>query len=303
MKAHQYLQPAALVVLICLMAGCASLSEGISSVTGGKISAGDAESAVKVGKALRNSFKDITESEEYYIGRAVAALIISRYPVYQNKSVTSYVNKIGNAVAVYSGRPEIYAGYHFLVLDTEEVNAVSAPGGFIFISKGLLKRCRNEEMLANILAHEVGHVAAKHGLKSIRKSRLIDAFKVMGTEAVRKYGSQELAELTAIFEDVLSDIVEKLIERGYDRKYEYEADKLGLETAAGTGYDPRGMADFLQTMVDDAAGQSNKGWFRTHPSASDRLSRVNKKIKGIKSLPAEQKVRTSRYSAVMKSVR
>ncbi len=80
-------------------------------------------------------------------------------------------------------RPEIFAGYHFLVLDTDEVNAMAAPGGFIFVTKGLVKRCGDEETMAAILAHEIGHVAERHGLQSIKKSRLIDAFKVIGSEA------------------------------------------------------------------------------------------------------------------------
>jgi len=295
-------------VWLCVLAGlivfsmsCATLEQGIDAVSG--VDASDVEDAVKITQAVRKSFAEITEGEEYYIGRAVAALILSRYPVYDNKAVTTYINRVGQAVAIHSERPEIYAGYHFLVLNTDEVNALAAPGGFIFITKGLLKRCRNEEMIANILSHEVGHVAAKHGLQSIKKSRLVDAFSVIGETAARRFGPEEVAELTSLFEEALSDIAEKLIERGYDRKYEYEADKLGVKGSAITGYDPNGMAAFLQTMVDDSAGQADKGWFKTHPSAKDRLGKVTKQIKGIKPLPSEQKVRTGRFQQAMKSLK
>jgi predicted Zn-dependent protease len=286
--------------LILFSVSCATLEKGMDAVSG--IDSSDVEDAVKVTQAVRKSFAEITEGEEYYIGRAVAALVLSRYPVYENKSLTTYINRVGQAVVIHSERPEIYAGYHFLVLDTDEVNALSAPGGFVFITKGLLKRCRNEEMLANILSHEVGHVAAKHGLQSIKKSRLVDAFSVIGETAARRFGPEEVAELASLFEEALGDIVEKLIERGYDRKYEYEADKLGVEGAAHTGYDPNGMAAFLQTMVDDSAGQEGRGWFRTHPSAKDRLGKVTKQIKGIKPLPGEQTERTSRFQQAMKSL-
>jgi predicted Zn-dependent protease len=200
-------------------------------------------------------------------------------------------------VAVYSGRPEIYAGYHFLVLDSPEVNALAAPGGFIFITKGLLDKCRNEEMLGCVLAHEVGHVEAKHGLKSIKKSRLIDAFKIMGQEAARKYGSRELAELTAVFENVLGDIAESLIERGYDRKYEYEADKLGVEIALRTGYDPQGMTSFLQTLADQGEG-TGKGWFQTHPSASDRIERLEKSVSGYDAGTSGPEIRSGRFNRI-----
>lgn len=289
-----------LFVGVLLLVSCETVQKGISSVSGGS---DDVQSVAKVGKALRNSFKDITEEEEYYIGRAVSALIFSRYSTYNNNALTTYVNRIGNAVAAYSDRPETYAGYHFIILNTDELNALAAPGGFIFITKGLIKRCKNEEMLGSILAHEVGHVAAKHGLQSIKKSRLIDAFKIMGQEATKRYGSQELAQLTTIFENVLGDIAESLIERGYDRKYEYEADKLGAQFAARTGYSPQGLLDFLQTMVDEAGKSEGKGWFKTHPSASDRMKRVKKEIGKIKALPGIQSVRTSRFQAAVRSLK
>jgi predicted Zn-dependent protease len=288
-------------LLILGLLGCATLEEQIDAISPVKVS--DAEAAVKVGKTLRDSFADINEEEEYYIGRAVSALILSKYPVYNDKSLTQYISTVGQAVVVHSDRPEIYAGYHFLILDTNEVNALSAPGGFIFITKGLLQRCKDEEMIAAILAHEVGHVAAKHGLQSIKKSRLVDAFAIIGKEATQRYGSQELVQLTSIFEDVLSDIVEKLIERGYDRKYEYEADKSGVKVSANTGYNPNGLLDFLQTMVDDSAGQSGNGWFKTHPSAKDRMDRVQKQIQGLKPVPEVQSVRTSRFKGAIRSLK
>jgi len=291
------------VVLTVFLASCATVQEHIGTLTGGKISTQDAEAITKTTKALRNSFADITEEEEYYIGRAVSALILSQYPVYKNDALTRYVNVVGNAVAVHSDRPETYAGYHFLILDTEEVNALAAPGGFIFITKGLLKRCRDEEMLGCILAHEIGHVSAKHGLRSIKKSRLIDAFKIIGEEAAQRYAPERLAQLTSIFEDALGDIAENLIERGYDRKYEYEADKLSVLFAARIRYNANGLMDFLDTMVDDASTESEKGWFKTHPSAKDRIGRVKKEVASLAPLPPKEIVRTTRFERAMKTLR
>lgn len=293
MKKHRLLYTGILAA-VCLLAACAELQEQIGSI---KITESDRQALQRTGQALRNSFSDITEEEEYYIGRAVAAMILSRYPVYQNQELTEYVNRIGSAVAAYSTRPEIYAGYHFLVLDSDEVNAMAAPGGFVFITRGLLERCRNEEMLGCVLAHEVGHVAAKHGLKSIKKSRLIDAFRIMGQEAAKKYGPEELSELTAVFENVLGDIAESLIERGYDRKYEYEADQLGVEVGARTGYNPQGMIAFLETMVEPEAGAA-KGWFDTHPSASDRIGRLEKTVSQLDAGSGGEESRADRFARI-----
>lgn len=292
------------LVLAAALTTCAVVEKGVDMLPAtGKVSEKDKEAIVKTTKAIRSSFADITEEEEYFIGRTVAALILSRYPVYDNKAVTSYVNHVGNAVVVYSERPEIYAGYHFLVLDSGEVNALSAPGGFIFITKALLERCKDEEMLSCILSHEVVHVSAKHGLQSIKKSRLVDAFKIIGQEAADRYAPERLAQLTDIFEDVLGDIVENLIERGYDRKYEYEADKLGVQTAVRTGYTPQGLTGFLQTMVDDAYKAGLKGWFQTHPSAADRMERVKKEIAGMSSVPSTEAARTQRFQNAMKALK
>ncbi|MFC2169412.1 M48 family metalloprotease [Acidobacteriota bacterium] len=291
-------------VLAVFLTNCAVVQKGADILGAtGQISESDRQAIKRTSEAVRKSFSDITEEEEYYIGRAVAALILARYPVYKNTNLTRYINTLGNSVAMYSDRPEIYAGYHFLILDSDEVNALAAPSGLVFVTKGLLKRCKDEEMLASILAHEIGHVAAKHGLRSIKKSRLIDAFTIIGQEAVKKYGSEELGKLTNIFEGVLGDIAEKLIENGYDRKFEYGADGFSLEYASETGYNPHGLVDFLQTMADDSAEKTRKGWFKTHPSAEDRIKRARLRIADFKMLPKKELVRTQRFKQAIKSLK
>jgi beta-barrel assembly-enhancing protease len=257
------------------------------------------ETVEKTAKIVRNTFADISEEEEYYIGRSVAALILSSYAPLSNSALDQYVNTLGQAVALSSGRPEVFAGYHFLVLDTNEVNALAAPGGMIFLTRGLIKRCPDEEALASILAHEIGHVAARHGLQSIKKSRLVDAFRLMEQGTLQKYTPGELSQLTGVFENVLGDIGESLVEKGYDRKYEYEADELALKTAFQAGYDPTGLNRFLQTMVGDPAAASGKGWFKTHPTAEQRIGRAEKAEAGLGTLPAIQAARTARFKAAV----
>jgi predicted Zn-dependent protease len=299
MKRPRLTSIALLALGLVFVTGCSVVQKGTDIlVSQGKMKESDQKTLLKTGEAIRSTFAEITEEEEYYIGRSVAALILSRYPVYNNDQLTSYVNTVGSAVAGYSDRPETYAGYHFLVLDSDEVNAMAAPSGFIFITKGLLKKCKNEEMLGTVLAHEVGHVAAKHGLQSIKKSRLVDAFKLLGTEAAKRYGPQEIAQLTTIFEGVLGDIAGTLIERGYDRKYEYEADDLGLKFAARTGYNPTGLTDFLKTLAGGATGSSATGWFKTHPSAEDRIEKAKGEINGLGKIPKVEPVRTKRFETI-----
>lgn len=295
---------AAAALASLVLSQCSVVQKGAGVLSDqGKISKKDRDAVVKTSEAVRTTFSEITEQEEYYIGRAVSALILSRYKVYANEALTDYVNTCGKTISYSSDRPETYGGYHFLILDTDEVNALAAPGGFVFVTKGLLKRCKDEEMLGSILAHEIGHVSAKHGLASIKKSRLVDAFKILGKEAATRYGSKELAQLTGIFENVLGDIVESLVEKGYDRKYEYEADKLAVKYAVATGYDPNGLARFLKTMTGAPAAGGAKGWFKTHPSAEDRLGKVNSQIKGMKAVPKTLDVRTARFLAAAKGLK
>ena len=305
MKAHRYwLIAAAVCVFGAGLTGCSVVQQGAKVLTDtGKLSEKNRDSIIKTSEAVRSTFSEITEQEEYYIGRAVAALILSRYKVYDDGGMTNYVNVLGKAVSYSSDRPETYGGYHFLILDSDEVNALAAPGGFVFVTKGLVKRCKDEEMLASILAHEIGHVSAKHGLASIKKSRLVDAFKILGKEAATRYGSKELAELTGIFENVLGDIVESLVEKGYDRKYEYEADKLAVKFASRTGYDPNGLTRFLKTMTGGPSVGAGKGWFRTHPTAEDRLGKVDSTIRTMAKVPKTLTVRTERFAQSVKGLK
>jgi predicted Zn-dependent protease len=293
----------AVIIGVLFFASCAQLDQVTGALGKATQAADDVKAAAAIGQQLRSGFADLTEEEEYYIGRSVGALILSKYPAYQNTAIAQYVNLVGGAVALYSDRPEIYGGYHFQVLDTEEVNALAAPGGLIFVSKGLLRRCKDEETLGLILAHEIGHVTAKHGLQAIKKSRLTEAFTALGIQAAQRFGPQELVQLTTMFEGVLSDIVEQLVERGYSRASEYEADGLGAAFGARTGYDPQGIVRFLQTMVGDKSAVSGKGWFKTHPTPEQRISALNKTIAGFGPVPAIDVVRTKRFQQVFNTLR
>ena len=102
---------------------------------------------------------------------------------------------------------------------------------------------------------------------------------------------------------MLGDIVESLVEKGYDRKYEYEADQLGIKFASRTGYDPNGMTRFLKTMVGGATGASGKGWFRTHPTAEDRIGKVDASIKAMARVPKTLQVRTDRFAQSVKGLK
>jgi len=263
---------AAAALLLC---GCSSLQNlDVSSMTGGRVSNEQFQSAVKVGAAVRHSAEDISESEEYYIGRAVAAQIMSRYEPLNDPGLNLYAQKIAQAVAMASDRPSVYRGYHVQVLNSGEVNAFAAPGGFLFVTTGLLKLVRSEDELACVLAHEVAHVAKKHGLKTIKTSRLTAAFAVLGTEAAKNYSSSQVSQLTDAFKGTVDDVVNSLVVNGYSRDKEYEADKFGARYARDANYDPAAMKSFLDRMAQADKAGAGGGMFKTHPAPSKRISEL-----------------------------
>jgi predicted Zn-dependent protease len=294
----------AALAAIALLSGCSAVQKGADILAGqGKISEKDRAAIVGTSQALRSTFADITDEEEYYIGRAVSAQILSRYKTVDDPAFTRYLNLVGMAVVYNSDRPETYGGYHFTVLDSDEVNAMAAPGGFVFVTRGLVRRCGDEETLAAILAHEVGHVAARHGLQSIKKSRLVDAFGVIGSTAAGQLNSEELTKLTGLFEGALGDVLETLVGRGYDRKYEFEADELAVRFIVQTGYNPAGLAAFLANMERDKPSGPVAGWFKTHPTPADRLAKVQAEIAALASVPAKLDIRTVRFAAELKRLK
>ncbi|MFA5112478.1 MAG: M48 family metalloprotease, partial [Desulfobaccales bacterium] len=162
--------------------------------------------AYKGATKAHDASRPITDSEEYYIGRAVAARVLTKYKLDQNPNLTEYVNEVGDTVARKSSRPNPFRGYHFAVLDTGEINAFACPGGIIFVTRGLIQTCKSEDQLAAVLAHEVAHVANKDGINSISKARWTEVWTAMGKEAVTVYGGSVAAGLVTLFEGSIDDV-------------------------------------------------------------------------------------------------
>jgi len=260
------------------------------------------KSVAKSAEAVAKSFEDITPEQEYYIGRAVSATILDKYEPYTEESANEYINILGQALALFSKRPETFGGYHFLILDTEEINAFAAPGGFIFISRGLLRCANSEDGVASVLAHEIGHVQEKHGLKAIKKSRITSALAMLAkTTAETVMTSEELDQLTSIFEDTILDITTTLIDSGYSMAQERVADLDAVEILKSAGYDPRALIDVLWVM-DAKLEPGGKGFGKTHPDPEDRIKYIEKEIGSYKPPPPSGEKRKERFTAFMESL-
>jgi predicted Zn-dependent protease len=247
---------------------------------------------------MRGAATEIDEPEEIELGRAVATALGSRYKLLRDESLTRYVALVGNAVALQSDRPDLR--YYFGVLDTDEVNAFAAPGGYVFITRGTLALMRDEATLAGALGHEVGHIALRHHVESIKKEKQAAVSKGLGTTALR-IGSGFIpgiggAVTSAVANSpVLNFVADRLVEgalRGFDRREEGEADSVGFKYAAHAGYDPAGLRDFLKATQDRGTQPEVNKFFATHPGIADRLKEQEV---ALKTLPAGGRRAATRF--------
>lgn len=291
---------AALALVIA--SGCSTITK-VGTTVGqatGYVSADQSESINRSAEAIEKTFKDITPEQEYYIGRAVAATVLSTYQPFDLEAANAYLNLLGQTLAQFSPRPETFGGYHFLLLDSEEVNAFAAPGGLITISRGMVRCCKNEDELAAVLAHEISHIEQQHGLKAIRKGRLTSALTTLGTAAGKTLGGQELAQVTQAFEGSITDITSTLMNNGYARTTEYEADKGAVAVLQKAGYPPVALVSMLEQMKQFLK-PGGKDFVKTHPSPEVRITELKKLIDTSTPAPASA-VRLERFQKAMDGV-
>jgi predicted Zn-dependent protease len=222
----------------------------------------------------------------------VGAVILDKYPPYRNASANRYVNLLGQTLARASDLPETFGGYHFLIQDSDEVNALAAPGGLIFVTRGILRCCDSEDAVAAVLAHEIGHVQNRHGLQAIKKSRVTDALTIIGLESAKQFGPAEVAQLTRTFEASIADVTATLINNGYSRKTEKEADQAAVTILKRVGYSTNGLIDMLR-MMDKRLKPGRADFASTHPSPRDRIETLEKLTGGYAavSVPRKRQVR------------
>jgi len=262
-----------------LPTGCTTVTQ-VGTVIGqatGTLTEEQAASINRTAAAVEKTFQDITPEQEYYIGRAVAATILHTYKPYNDEAANRYLNLLGQALAQASDRPETFGGYHFQMLDSDEVNAFAAPGGLIMVSKGMLRCCKSEDAVAAVLAHEIGHVQGRHGLRAIKKGRLTTALTIVATESAKSLGGRELAELTAAFEGAISDVTATLVNNGYSRALEREADRAAVAILQRVGYNPHALIEMLSEMKRHLK-PGGLDFSKTHPKPDDRIAELRKLI-------------------------
>ena len=270
------------------------LGAGVAVATG-VVTPQQGESIKKAGSAVGKTFESITPEQEYYIGRTVGAVVLNQYKPLNNAAANHYLNVLGQTLAQFSDKPETFGGYHFLIMETDDVNAFSAPGGLIFISRGMIRCCQNEDALAAVLAHEIGHVELQHGLQAISKSRMTSALTILATESAKSFGGKELAQLTEAFEGSIADITSTMMNNGYSREYERQADRVAVTILQRSGYDPNGLTAML-TQMKKQLKPGGHDFAKTHPSPDSRIKDIAKWIGPVKPVVSST-VRQARFQA------
>ena len=220
-----------------------------------------------------SDFVLMSEEQEIAMGKQNHVEVMKQYKEYEDPELQAYIEKIGQKLAAAGHRGHLE--YTFTLLDSPQVNAFALPGGYIYITRGIMAYMNNEEQLAGVLGHELGHVTARHG---VRQHGAQTAASVIGVLATMATGSQQVAQASSQLGGALVS--------GYGRQHELEADRLGAEYLARTGYDPDKMLGVVGILKDQEEFELQRardegreprvyhGVYASHPENDDRLQEV-----------------------------
>jgi predicted Zn-dependent protease len=207
----------------------------------------------------------ISEPEEIALGRQTDVEIRQQYGVYDDPELNEYVESVGRALVPHTHRPNL--DYHFAVLDTPVVNAFAVPGGYIYVTRGIVALMRSEAELAVVLGHELGHVNARHSVRRMSEMMLVQVGLAVGSAL-----SETFAEISG-----LAGVGIQILFLKYSRDDERQADTLGVEYARKGTYNPGEMIGFfasLEKLGDLSGGHALPGFLSTHPLTSERIEKV-----------------------------
>ena len=218
-------------------------------------------------KTAVRSLTGFTEEEELAIGRQATGNLLGAAPLVKDPKLQKYINIIGRWIASHSERAGLK--WRFGVIDSNDINAFAAPGGYVFVTRGLYGLLRNESELAGVLAHEVAHVVHKHHLKILQQGRLVEEGSKIAVSAIGET-------------DQIKNMIGKGAEifvRSLDKKAEYEADRTAVVLAARAGYDAFGLPAVLQAISHFAKDDGSVALlFKTHPHPDERLEQLDEAI-------------------------
>ncbi len=236
-------------------------------------------------------------NDEVTVGRGISAKLLGHFGLYKNDpEALEYVNLLGQTLALQSGRPELK--FTFSILNSDQINAFAAPGGFIFVTKGLLRTVRNESELAVALGHEIAHINEKHMYKDIMPKREVSA-----TETFARILSRGRGDLGASITKIVGAGMKMLVEEGLGAEKEASADEAGVQYALAAGYNPHDLVQLLTRMESEMTGVKLT---KTHPPFPARISGLSQFLakNGFENrLQGDSSVMASRFDKALAKLR
>ncbi len=215
---------------------------------------------------LEQQFNIVSEERELNIGRNAHPQIVKHYGYYHNQPLQSYVNRVGQKLVTFCKRRDI--DYTFTVLDSDMVNAFAVPGGYVYLTRGLLAILNNEAEMAGVLAHEIGHVVGRDSA-AMMSQQLLSQFAMLGGLAGAAAGSS--GDMAAASMQLSQTIL-----LGFSRECEYRADEQSVDYMFKAGYDTMCIKNFMQSLSQLGQGPSGPMQYTmTHPFIFDRIDRID----------------------------
>ncbi|MDP9175215.1 MAG: M48 family metalloprotease [Planctomycetota bacterium] len=258
----------AAALAIVSITGCGK-NGPLNSDTVGDMFGGTTGSLIKGAGHEANALA-MSEADEDSMGQSVGVVVTSRYGVYNNDALQTYVTMVGLTVASGSSNPT--GNYVFGVLDTSEINAFSGPNGYILVTRGAIENMKDEAELAGVLGHEIAHVCHHDGLKQVQMAEHQAALQ----SALQ---ASDKAQQFSQFTDFGIDAITKT---GYSQPQETAADADGVKFMVAAGYNPDSFRRFLQRLQQMQGTSGNSTIMSTHPGTADRIAKVTKEIDDMK---------------------
>ncbi len=225
---------------------------------------------------LEREFNVVSEHKECSIGRGAHPQILKQFGYYHNPELQSYVRDVGKKLVGVCRRRDI--DYHFTVLDTDQVNAFAVPGGYVYITRGMLAYLNSEAELAGVLGHEIGHIVGRDSAALISQSMIAQLATIAGVAGAA--ASESGGDLAMATNQLFNSLM-----LGFSREREYLADEQSVEYTFKAGYDPQQIISFMQTLSYLSQGPAgHEQYLMTHPFIFDRIARVEAKCKTMQAL-------------------
>ena len=202
---------------------------------------------------------NISDEQEIEIGKQTNEQVLSEYPLHNDPQLQQYVTNLGQQLLNNSDSRDI--PFKFQVVTSDEINAFATPGGFVYVTTGLLKAAENEAQLASVMAHEIAHINEKHGVKGLKQA--------VAAQGIAKAAGVETEALAQIAYQITLDLPQ-------GRSFEYEADRKGLEIMQQSGYPASAFAQFLEKL----SGGGTPEFLRTHPTSDNRIKAIAAESQG-----------------------